>query len=646
MVVDFYSQVPKDLAGNLRYRIDIRKRARKDLEFRNALIAACKHDVLFFFSAFCWLYEPRPRVVNGVKLPPIIPFIPWDHQVPAIRKIKEFLGFEDLGAEKSRGEGASWISVLLALHDWLFEDMTAIGLVSRTEDAVDSPDDPDSLMWKLDWELTQLPRWMAGVKDVDFKRTVQDHNLKNLRNGSTITGYSATGDVASGGRKKWFLMDELAKFPRGPDAEAMASTQHVTNSRLVVSTPKGSEGAYFQWMHEPSSMVKIILDWKQNPSRNRGLYTLVAGVPVAVDPVNNPLSENYDPPTKEVLDMFSRLRKRGFKLENTERSPWYDHECDRGGATPQNIAQELDRDYGGSMFRFFGAEFFNEADKTTMKPRTTGMLTYHPETLEPEFNTIENGQLHVWCPLDVRNQPPMRQYAIGADVSTGLGGSHTSNSAAYVIDLTAMEQVASFASNTMVPEDFADFCISMSKWFNNAYLAWEHNGPGSAFTKRVLAQGYPNIYRRTSQWKQSKKRTKEAGWWTDERTKPVLLGELLRTVKTGELKLRCGALVQECGQYVYLGGKPEHVSAASTEDDSSKNAAHGDRVIAAGVALQAVRDRPITTSGPAWMDVANGRIPQNSIAARQAEYEESLRKDKGLWDNSTTWGNNENLARR
>ena len=182
----------KDFETNLRLRAQILERAAKDFTFRKTLLEACREDTLFFFNAFCWLYEPRPRRVNGKKLPNIIPFNTWEHQDPVILQARESIGYEDIGIEKSRGEGASWMFILLALQDWLFEPMSAIGFISRTELAVDNPDDPDSLFWKADWELEKLPSWMAGErtgvgdKAKDYTRNVSKHILKNNRNGSQI----------------------------------------------------------------------------------------------------------------------------------------------------------------------------------------------------------------------------------------------------------------------------------------------------------------------------------------------------------------------------------------------------------------------------------------------------------------------------
>lgn len=622
----FYQYVPKDLAENLRYRIALRKRARVDEAFRRALVAACRHDVLYFFNTFCWLYEPRPRMLNGRKMPNWIPFITWPHQDPAILAIKEKLGFEDIGVEKSRAEGASWIAVLLALHDWLFNPLTAIGLVSRTEAAVDNPEDPDSLFWKLDWELPHLPGWMQPK----VKRNLADHTLRNLDNGSTITGYAATADVASGGRKSWFLMDELAKFPRGPDREAMASTQYVTNSRLVVSTPKGSEGAYYDLMHEPSSMVKVVLDWKTNPVRNRGLYEIHDGKLIACEPDENPLPEQYADESRELL---ARLRRKGFKLDGKQRSPWYDHECDRPGATPQNIAQELDRDYGGSMYRVFTDDFFRRAEESVRQPFIRGHLDYNLQTLEPKFDRSDDGQVLLWTQLDAQNRPPRHQYTIGADISSGLGGSYGSNSTAMVIDHQEMAQVAEFATNIMQPADFADFCIALAKWLHGAFLAWEANGIGGAFTKRVKDQGYYNVYYRENIWARGRNKGKQMGWMTDVKNKEVMFQDFIRAVRTEELQIRSHELMKECGHYVREEGKIEHVQARKTLDQSSKGASHGDRVIGICVCLQGVRDRPL----PSLDEATSQEPPYYSMAARLKAHEDLLREDLDDWDGRSNW---------
>ena len=628
MLPRHHKRVPRDLYRNLLFRRDLLVRCGKDASDRSAIMQACREDPLFFFNAFCWVYEPRPRFSNGVRLPEQVPFIAWDHQVPAIMDIYQNLGIRDIGVEKSRGEGMSWIGVLLACHDWLFNDMTAIGLVSKDENSVDDPNDPDSLMWKCDYTLKKLPTWMSGTLGKDYKRDVTKHVLRNLKNGSTISGYSATGNVASGGRKKWFLKDELAKFPRPADKHAMASTQHVTECRLIVSTPLGNSGAYYDVMHEPSNMLKVVLDWKQNPTRNRGLYKWENGIPVALDPENNPLPDEYTSLSQDVLDMVSRLRRKGFTIEGRTRSPWYDRECDRAGATPQNIAQELDRDYGGSAYRIFGDTFVEKSQKSVVPHTHDGDFDYKKEMLDGgRFDVVEGGPAKIWFPLDSLGRPPQSSYVIGCDVSSGTGGSYTSNSTLVGFDTRTGEQVIEYAANTVMPTSFADLAVAIAKWMYNAHLVWEHNGPGSSFTKQVLNRQYENIYYRKSHSRRSRAKSREAGWWTDEKTKEVMFGEFQSSVLMNEVAIRSKDLLAECGRYVRKDGKITHALTKIAADDS-KGVSHGDRVIAACVALQGMRDRAEVD----MTAIENQAAPLGTMARRLQDYEDSVVDRYDGWD--------------
>jgi hypothetical protein len=639
--MDFYAQVPKTLRENLEYRIKLRRRAEKDAGFRRALWLACKHDILFFLSAFWFLYEPRPMLgADGSPLPSVIPFIPWDHQPPAILETKAALGKSDVGWKKSRAQGASWIADALAVHDWLFTEGATVGMCSSTEEKCDKPNDRGTLLGKIDWELTMLPQWMVGKFGTDWNRNKSDHLFVNHRMNSLIVGSASTGGTGRSHRFSWYFLDEMAEWATKDANGVLASLQYATNSRWFCSTPLGSEGAFHDIMHQPSNMLRVVLKWQDNPSQNRGLYRLDSGVPVAVSE-KNPLPKSYDPPDEGTLNLFSQLRANGFRLEGKVRSPWYDGQCDRAGATPQSIAQELDMDFGGSMHQVLPVEFFTAANKSLVLPKSKGFWMVHPEKCEGEFHEDERGLVNLWCPLDIKKRPPRKQYVMGVDVSSGLAGSHTSNSVIEVIDLVAAEQVLEYACNWIEPGEWAEYAVSLCKWFHDAYLVVEQNGPGVAFIKRLKNLQYPHIYLRTVHWKGgSRQKTKEIGWHTDRKTKELLFSELYQHVKTGQLTLRSRVLVQECGQYVRLDGKIEHVRAARSKDDSSKGEAHGDRVIALGVALQGALDRPLDKKpvDERIEDLDEREIPLNCMAARQRDWEKSQKKSKDGWNENTTWG--------
>jgi hypothetical protein len=326
--------------------------------------------------------------------------------------------------------------------------------------------------------------------------------------------------------------------------------------------------------------------------------------------------------------MISRLRRKGFTIENRVRSPWYDRECDRAGATPQNIAQELDRDYGGSAYRIFGDSFVEKCQNNVAAPTLEGDFNFNQEDLEKvRFDQIEGAPAKLWFPLSSIGRPPQSMYTIGCDVSSGTGGSYTSNSTMVGFDVRTGEQVLEFAANTISPMQFADLAIAVSRWMFNAYLVWEHNGPGASFTKQVLNRQYENIYYRKSHSRRGRKGSKEAGWWTDEKTKEVMFGEFSSAVLMNDIVIRSKDLVTECSRYVRKEGKITHALTKEAADDS-KGVSHGDRAIAACVALQGIRDRPTGELVGAEMEVA----PIGTMARRLQDYEESLKDRSDGWD--------------
>lgn len=628
----YNKRVPRTVRENLLYRRVLLQKCQVDLRFRRGIMAACKEDPLFFFSAFCWCFEPRPRYIGNRLFPKKIPYVSWEHQDPIAESIFECLGRQDVGIEKSRGEGLSWIGTLFAVWDWTFNPMVSIGLISKDKDSVDSAK-KDSLFWKIDSQLEWLPEWMVGVKSQDYVRTKTDSTLINLRNESSITGYAATADAASGGRCTWMLMDELAKFPRGADEDVMASTQHVTDCRIVVSTPKGASGAYYSMMNEPSDdaeLRKIRVHWSQNPTKNRGLYRIINNRVVASDPENNPVPEEYLEPSQRVLDMWSRLRRKGFKLEGKLRSPWYDRECSRGRATPTNVAQELDLDYGGSAHRVITEETITRMRETVTNPIHEGDIDYFEDGRDLTFGTIDNGPVKLWIPLS-HGKPPKDKYVFSADISAGLGGAMTSNSVLIGFN-AAGEQVFEFSSPSTQPAQFADFSIAVCKWFHNAMLGWETGGPGNGYTKHVVDAGYQHIYYRTVKSRKRNMTKSEPGWVTNNASKEVLFSEGQNAILTEDIAIRSKQFAEECENYVRKNGVITHALIANTTDDG-QGASHGDRVIAGFVGVIVRNSNPEFKIKEDAIDEDDP--PSDTMAARWKLVEEANRRKRKSWDNKT-----------
>ena len=631
---DLHKLVPRERKANLRYRLKIRKRAQNDGAYRKSVLAACKQDFLFWATCFGVLYEPRSEEKE-------LPFIPWTSQLALFDAIEKWWGKEDIGAEKARGEGVSWIMCAMKpTHSLIFSPMESVGVVSKDELAADDPKNPDSIGWKVDFLLSKMPKWM--VPDGTIDRSETRHTWFNRRNRASLAMFACSQDVGSGGRKTVFILDELSKFPSGKDSAAVTAIQANTECRIYIGTPRGMDNEYYRVLHEESNLNKITLDWRENEARNRGLYRMENGVPVAVDAENNPLPPEYDPPDEKIKARLNRLWRKGYTMDGRIRSPWYDYQCDRSGATPQRIAQELDRDYGGSVSRVYGEEFQQKAQSMRREPYHRGTFVVDSELMRGRFNETPGGEVLLWTQLNASGQPAKRPYAMGCDLAWGTGGAQANNSCVQIIDLVTMEQVLEYATSTVRPEKFADIVMAMGKWFHNAFLSWEVQGPGGVFGKRILERGYSNVYLRTvdelSTTKRTRKTQKVGFSSQNQEIRSGMFEGLLMAVMDDALQIRSSSLVAETGHYIYDGidGKIVHSPSQRSDDGADKGKSHGDRVVAMGVALVAANDsmsnRPTEVKG----EITEVERP-DTWAARDRYHEALKRENMDDWDTRDNW---------
>ena len=625
----FYKKFcPRSRKRNLDKRRKVLKRCAEDLKYRKAIIQTCKRDILFFLNMFGWLYEPRNRYgADGNLLPKRLPFITWEHQNKAIVEIFNRLGVKDVGVPKSRGEGMSWMACYFALHFWLFQKGSAVGLVSRDESLASDSDNPDSLIWKILYALQFLPTWMKGEEKKDWKFLKSSCDLVNIKNGgASIVASSATGNVFRGGRKTWILKDEFAFFKPNEAGEALASSGGVTDSRLFVSTVNGPHTEFQRVITEASNMKVVRIDWKDNEVRNRGLYKFKDGKPIAIDPENNPLPEEYNPPTQEILDLFSALRSRGYDLEKGERSPWYDNECARPGYTPQRIAQEYDMDASGTQALVFDKEFFVKGNRFVEPPITVGNIEVK-EDLKVDFIKSSHGRHKFWVPIDSRGNPPPGDYVFGCDAASGNRGAWSSDSAIVGIDRITKKQVYEFAFNGIKPEELGYLLMALGTWFGEAFIGWEHAGPGTTVTKTIIeSKLYSNIYYREVIEKGGAKKTKKPGWHPQNAdSRRILFDNISDSMSKEKHIIQSIDLLNECQEYVYINGKAEHARARSRQDEVNKGNNHGDRVIAWGVAVQCSISRPPANINEVY-EKSPKRYDYGTFGHRHQEYLAELEK--------------------
>src|SRR5262249_6388286 len=143
--------------------------------------------------------------------------------------------------------------------------------------------------------------------------------------------------------------------------------------------------------------------------------------------------------------------------------------------------------------------------------------------------------------------------------------------------------------NAIYPHDFGLYVLALARWFNDAYVIWEANGPGGAFGKTIIENNYHRIfYRRSDEINYAKQLTKSPGFWSNRDTKKTLLSGYAVALKTQAAKNCCIESLKEALQYVDGGnGELIHARSKTTQDPTAAGENHGDMVIADALAVRA-----------------------------------------------------------
>jgi hypothetical protein len=159
-----------------------------------------------------------------------------------------------------------------------------------------------------------------------------------------------------------------------------------------------------------------------------------------------------------------------------------------------------------------------------------------------------------------------------------------------------------------------------------AFVIWEVNGPGQEFGKRIVNDGFRNIYMREAESALYRKKTEKAGWYSTSETKRVLLSDYKTAVMHRQFWNPCKQALEECGEYVHRpSGVIEHSRCRGITDPTATGENHGDMVIADALAFKAVKDR----GGAVVKGEGDGKVmesPPGSFGWRRREYERSLQR--------------------
>lgn len=569
----FYGLLPNDPVKLLRWKIYVRERCLRDLEFRADIEEACAEDICFFAATFGNVFEPRP--------PRGIPLTLWCDQADALAWMVEcYTERRDLGVEKSRGIGYSWNVAIFVYWLWKYVPDCKIALTTKDETTLDGPD-ANSLLGKVAYLHNKMPAWarLNGLGKDILKRTLDQHLIVNTQNGATVQGYAPTDDKLRSLRFTVCIYDEFAFFPRSAQATLNASV-HTAPCRIFISTWNGHGTAFHEIMRvEKSTLLRVQSYWWANPERWKGAYrTDAAGRLEIIDK-----SYQYPPDYPFILDGLLR-------------SPWVDYELRRPGSNKQSALEELYGLAAETGRKLLRLDTVALGETTIRPPMLCGEIDLTRD--KAMFRRIPDGLVKLWSDLGDGIGGP---YVAGCDLAHGLGATP---SVLEIIDVSNGEQVLEYADNEIKPVDFAAYVVEILRWIagpkgdGHCYLDFEANGEQAVtFINEVLRIGYGNLRRR--QYARNYKRGEETGYYGSRNRDGGLanISEFERAVRDGEIIVRSEDVVNEMR--------------AADRDEKGKPTfhglpgSHGDRLQALAIAWVFARDKrdtPIEVTDPARSD--------------------------------------------
>ena len=545
--------IPKNEVTNLQLRKELIGATSGSEEQQQQVIDLCSKSLLYWVNLFAWTYNVKTVTVDGIEAPAEthhVPFITWDVQDDAFLQLCDAVDSgKDVLIDKSRDMGASWICITVAAWYWLFAKNAQILLVSRVEDLVDRRGDPDTLFWKIDYLIENVPDWMLPCERGGDCRT--HLQLVNPATGSTISGQATTGHVGRGGRRTFVLFDEMASMQNADDA--WRSAADTTSCRIANSTPIGP-GTEFSRL------------------RNQGVVT---GSPnlITLGYWDHPLKGRGRTWVQDPDGGLTGISGRWFW-----GTPWFDEQQRRRGDTA-DIGQNILIDHTTSGDLFFNSTVVTRHIQTHAKPPKRYEIQKKRGAYE--FTEVEDGRWYLWCDVEDGLPNMDTNYCMFADIAHGKG---SSNSVLAVLDRETGEFVAEFVDPFITPYDLAgEACMSGSSvWgggYGEAFLGWEVNGPGESWYQEIRRNDYSHVYFQRSTGAKTDKRTRKYGWRSDRRNKRIFLSTLSKSLSREEVKVPSLDGLKEMLEYVYF--EDGSIGPGTMRDEKTgARESHGDRVIA------------------------------------------------------------------
>ena len=424
---------------------------------------------------------------------------------------------------------------------------------------------------KLFYDLS--PKWLrpmkrnSNAKELLFENPSNNGNVRAANPGLRSKIEIETAVNKDARRAKTFQllhMSELAFWPY-PEETMTSLKQAVPDAPgtmiIIESTANGSGNAFYD-------------EWNR-AWRGEGVYTPLFFPWFEMDEYCMPVPKDF------VITDEERELKELYDLTDGQlvwRRWCIDSNCNGNVEVFQQEYPANPRE----AFLATGRPVFNisalEAGaQNTSEPKEVGRVREEDGVVV--FRSQHKGYLRIW-----KRPQDGHRYVIGIDTSQGLADGDYSSM--QVVDHKTLEIVAEWHGH-IEPYLLGREAAYLGRFYNLALLVPEANNTGISTIDELRRMHYARIYRRrTGPEKVENVAIPSYGFYTSRSSKALLIDALAEYINNfvGEKwhKVRNKLLLDECMTYVY-------------DDKGSANAQLGcydDRVIAAALALLAIKERP------------------------------------------------------
>lgn len=400
-----------------------------------------------------------------------------------------------------------------------------------------------------------------NVKDKYFKEGKQPPGL-----GSEIQTLVAKDGEGRSDTILFFHGSEVAFWEAGADvlSAALQAVPLLPNTFAFLESTANGVGGYFynEWQFAKkgeSAFKPFFFAWHEHPE-----YELAPKGKI----------EFYDEEETELLGIFE---KQGYPRGQWDRKiMWRREKKKEFHAEPEKFYQEYPKD-DMEAFLASGRPVFDIRQLIKMEEYALAQPPARYATLSRQV--LKEGQPAVVAPDWVRqifqNQDPTplkiwetpfrgdankhlepARYTIAVDVAEGIDRdvSDDKKEGDYsVIDVMRVDTGKTVARwrGHIDPDLLAEEAMLLGEYYNFALIGCEVNNHGLTTIQAMRNKFYRNLYmRETSEDEQFQERTSKMGWATNRKTKPLMINELAKAIREGDILDLDITFIRECMTYV------------------------------------------------------------------------------------------------